>query len=144
MLPAAEDRVCLPLHRATKPPGHASQDGVDGLGGGDNAAGGKLHRLRYCDTDGLSEHLPRRDSLLRKLQELLRGKLALGLDLAKSSNDGLKHLVTAAHGRHRVTNGLDHIKHSAGGKAVSQELPGSLLQPDEPEGGPAGVDLKLS
>ncbi len=87
--------------------------------------------------------MPCRNTLLRKLQELLRGKLALGLDLAKSSNDGLKHLVTAAHGRHRVTNGLDHIKHSAGGKAVSQELPGSLLQPDEPEGGPAGVDLQL-
>src|SRR5690606_4170266 len=84
-----------------------------------------------------------RYSLLRQLQELLRGELALGLDLAEGPNDGRQHLLASAHGGHGVTDGRNHGQHLISRESVSQELAGRLLEPNKAERGFSGVNFEL-
>ena len=93
----------------------------------------RIH-FRHRNAQELGQHLPCRYSLLRELQELLRGELALGLDLAEGPNDGLQHLLASTHGSNGVADGSDHLEYAVGREPIRQELTCRLLQADDPEG----------
>src|SRR5690554_2030908 len=133
LLPTARHRRGLPGHGTGEPPGHALQHRLDSNSRTYCTSGGQIHGLRYRDAQEFGQHLPCRYSLLRELQELLRGELALGLDLAEGPNDGLQHLLASAHGSNGVTDGSDHLEYAVGREPVRQELTCRPLQPNEPK-----------
>src|SRR5690606_4069970 len=140
---ATQDGVCLLFHRACESPGHSLQHCLDGNSRTYCTPGDQIHGFRHRDAQELSQHLPCRYSLLRELEELLRGELALGLDLAEGPNDGLQHLLASAHGSNGVTDGRNHGQHLVSRESVSQELAGRLLEPNKAERGFSGVNFEL-